>query len=217
MGCSTCSSPSQRELCGGRQILPVGALGNRHALRVHRGVPKMVALSWMLSILESELGRTMMSRLSDSLDSRIEAALESQASQRASADSEVARALGKEICAMGSQIHALNNRISKITSTPSIRVEHVTSLEERVIALDRSLSELRCEYLEGCLRARQIEELVMALHSNVRDLRTSLHSESKHALASNGLGDDGRAVHTEAGSRRLNYVVQSVASLGPRC
>jgi len=147
----------------------------------------------LLDVRVSELGLKLMGTLSDLLDTRVEArlaALESQAAQRASNENEVSRAMGEEICAMGSQIHALSSRISKITTTPPVRMEHLTALEERVIALDRSLSELRCEYLEGCLRARQLEELVLSLHGGLRDVRAS-QSESKHASAANSTSDGG--------------------------
>lgn len=132
----------------------------------------------------AELGQKLMGSFSEMLDSRVEsrlAALEYQAAQRPANENNVARDMGEEFSALGSQIQLMNARVSKITGRPAVRIEHLTALEERVIALDRSLSELRCEYLEGCLRSHQMEELVIALHSSVRDLRASSQSESKLA------------------------------------
>lgn len=150
----------------------------------------------LVDVRVAELGQKLVGLLSEMLDSRVEprlTALETQAAQRATNDNDVARLMGEEVCALGDQIQALNSRISKITSRPPVRVEHITALEERVIALDRSLSELRCEYLEGCLRHHQMEELVIALHSNIRDLRTT-QTESKHGHPSDASnsGSSGR-------------------------
>jgi len=133
------------------------------------------------------------------------AAVEAQAAQRTSYDDEMARNMGEEICAMGSQINTLNNRISKITNRPAVRIEHITALEERVIALDKSLSELRCEYLEGCLRSHQMEELLIALHSNMRDIRAA-HTESKQPNSS-------EASTVEASARKQRSSHHNVSSI----
>lgn len=155
------------------------------------------ALMEVLDVRVAELSQKLMGFLSDVIDSRVEArlaALETQAAQRTSYDNEMAKNMGEEICAMGSQINTLNSRISKITSRPAVRIEHITALEERVIALDRSLSELRCEYLEGCLRSHQMEELLIALHSNVRDIRAT-QSESKQTSSSDNSSSDSARKH----------------------
>jgi hypothetical protein len=145
------------------------------------------ALKELLDLRVAELSQKLTGVVADMIDSKVEArlaALEAQASQRSAHDFDVAKNIGEEICAMGSQIHMLNSRISKMNSRPSVRIEHVTALEDRVIALDSSLSELRCEYLERCLRAHQMEELLIALHSNIRDLR-STQSESQQGAMTN--------------------------------
>mmetsp|Transcript_132408 Transcript_132408/g.247585 ORF Transcript_132408/g.247585 Transcript_132408/m.247585 type:complete len:458 (+) Transcript_132408:41-1414(+) len=90
--------------------------------------------------------------------------------QRLSEPSEFSIAMSEQLSAMGGQLVAMSERISKISNRPSAQLN---ALEERVISTDRSLSELRCEYLEGCLRSHQMEELLIALHSNIRDIRTS--------------------------------------------
>lgn len=169
-----------------------------------RGSETGRGLTELLDARMTELGQKLMSSVSEMLESRVEtrlAALESQAAQRTSSENDVARTMSDEISAMGRQIDALCGRVSKIASSPNVSTAHVTSLEDRVITLDRSLSELRCEYLEGCLRAHQMEELVLALHSNVRDLR-AYHSESKHASMANCVDDAGATCSHSSSSTR---------------
>lgn len=111
------------------------------------------------------LGRKLIKDVEDRLSS-----WEESTRQRLSEASDFSSAMSEQLSAMGGQLVAFGERISKISNRPSTQL---SALEERVIALDRSLSELRCEYLEGCLRSHQMEELLIALHSNVREIRTS--------------------------------------------
>lgn len=126
-------------------------------------------------------------RLTEITDPRVEmrlAALESHAAQRNMSDSKTAKSLDEEVCALSQQIQTMNSRISKYTSRSQIKTEHIAALEERMVVVDKDLSEFRCEYLEGCIRHHKMEELVVAIHSSVRELQLTLGDDFTHGLSS---------------------------------